>query len=104
MKQKKIKKTKIKFMQFLIKFSSIFLANVYLNIISNDYLAVSQLNSFCRVYILGDLIAMLGSIDFVLGSIDLINKVLNKKPKLKRGKFTIKIRTKTNTKKNIAKH
>jgi NADH-quinone oxidoreductase subunit D len=55
----------------------IFLANVYLNIISNDYLAVSQLNSFCRVYNLGDLIAMLGSIDFVSGSIDLIKTSLN---------------------------
>ena len=53
----------------------IFLANVYFwttNIISNDYLAVSQLNSFCRVYNLGDLIAILGSFDFVLGSVDLL--------------------------------
>lgn len=41
------------------------------NIISNDYLALSTINKFCRYINLGDLIAVLGSIDFVLGSIDL---------------------------------
>jgi len=41
------------------------------NIISNDYLALSSINKFCRYINLGDLIAVLGSIDFVLGSIDL---------------------------------
>ena len=38
---------------------------------SNDYMMIYQLNSYCRVYNLGDLIAMLGSVDFVLGSVDL---------------------------------
>lgn len=41
------------------------------NIISNDYLALSTINKFCRYINLADLIAVLGSIDFVLGSIDL---------------------------------
>jgi NADH:ubiquinone oxidoreductase subunit D len=41
-------------------------------IISNDFLTLNQLNKFCRCINLGDLIALLGSIDFVLGSIDLI--------------------------------
>ena len=53
----------------------IFLSNYYFwstNIISNDYMMINQLNSYCRVYNLGDLIAMLGSVDFVLGSVDLV--------------------------------
>jgi len=41
------------------------------NIIANDYLALASINKFCRYINLGDLIAVLGSIDFVLGSIDL---------------------------------
>jgi len=41
------------------------------NIISNDYLALSSINKFCRYINIGDLIAVLGSIDFVLGSVDL---------------------------------
>ena len=41
-------------------------------IISNDFLTLNQLNKFCRCINLGDLIALLGSIDFVLGSIDCI--------------------------------
>ena len=52
----------------------IFIANYLywsLNIISNDYMMISQLNSYGRVYNIGDLIAMLGSMDFVLGSVDL---------------------------------
>ena len=52
----------------------IFLSNYYLwstNIISNDYMMINQSNSYCRVYNLGDLIAILGSVDFVLGSVDL---------------------------------
>lgn len=40
-------------------------------IISNDFLTLNQLNKFCRSINLGDLIAVLGSIDFVLGSVDL---------------------------------
>jgi len=40
-------------------------------IISNDFLTLNQLNKFCRCINLGDLIAVLGSIDFVLGSVDL---------------------------------
>lgn len=53
----------------------IFIANyIYwsTNIISNDYMMISQLNSYCRIYNIGDLIAILGSIDFVLGSVDLV--------------------------------
>jgi hypothetical protein len=42
-----------------------------INIITNDFPIVNQLNK-CNNYInLGDLIVVLGSIDFVLGSIDL---------------------------------
>jgi hypothetical protein len=41
-------------------------------IISNDFLTLNQLNKFCRCINLGDLIAVLGSIDFVLGSVDLV--------------------------------
>jgi NADH:ubiquinone oxidoreductase subunit D len=33
-------------------------------------ITVFQLNAFCRIYNVGNLIAILGSIDFVLGSID----------------------------------
>ena len=40
-------------------------------IICNDFLTLNQLNRFSRCINLGDLIALLGSIDFVLGSIDL---------------------------------
>ena len=40
-------------------------------IITNDFLTLNQLNKFSRFINLGDLIALLGSIDFVLGSIDL---------------------------------
>ncbi len=35
------------------------------------FLTLNQLNKFCRCINLGDLIAVLGSIDFVLGSVDL---------------------------------
>jgi NADH:ubiquinone oxidoreductase subunit D len=42
------------------------------NIVSNDYLTLNQLNKVCRYINIGDLIAILGSIDFVLGSVDLI--------------------------------
>jgi NADH:ubiquinone oxidoreductase subunit D len=42
-----------------------------INIISNDYLSINQLNKFSRYINLGDLIVLLGSIDFVLGSVDL---------------------------------
>ena len=55
---------------FILFFTSNFLNN-FLNIISNDLVAVFQLNSFCRIYNLGNLISILGAIDFVLGSIDL---------------------------------
>jgi len=41
------------------------------NILSNDFLTLTQLNKFCRYINLGDIIAVLGSIDFVLGSVDL---------------------------------
>ena len=42
------------------------------SIVSNDYLTINQMNKFCRYINIGDLIAVLGSIDFVLGSVDLI--------------------------------
>ena len=43
-----------------------------INIISNDFLTINQLNKFSKYINLGDLIAVLGSIDFVLGSVDLL--------------------------------
>ena len=36
-----------------------------------DYLTINQLNKFSRYINLGDLIVLLGPIDFVLGSVDL---------------------------------
>jgi len=42
-----------------------------INIISNDFISISQINKFCRNINIADLIAVLGSIDFVLGSVDL---------------------------------
>ena len=42
-----------------------------INIISNDFLILNQLNKFTRYINLSDTIAVLGSIDFVLGSVDL---------------------------------
>jgi NADH:ubiquinone oxidoreductase subunit D len=48
------------------------------SIVSNDYLTLNQLNKFCRYINIGDLIAVLGSIDFVLGSVDLIGHVIIK--------------------------
>ena len=41
------------------------------NIVSNDYLVITQPNKFCRYINIGDLIAVSGSIDFVSGSVDL---------------------------------
>ena len=32
---------------------------------------INQLNTYCRVYNMGDIVAVLGSMDFVLGSVDL---------------------------------
>ena len=40
------------------------------SIISNDFIVVSNLISYCRNINLGDIIAVLGSIDFVMGSVD----------------------------------
>ena len=42
-----------------------------INIISNDFPIINQLNKFSKYINLGDLIAILGSIDSVLGSVDL---------------------------------
>ena len=42
------------------------------NVIANDFLAITQLNKVCKSINLADLIAVLGSVDFVLGSVDLI--------------------------------
>ena len=44
---------------------------ISLSIVFNDYLAIYSLNKFCKYINIGDLIAVLGSIDFVLGSVDL---------------------------------
>ena len=41
------------------------------NILTSDYLSISQANNFSRHSNLGDLVVLLGSIDFVLGSVDL---------------------------------
>ena len=41
-----------------------------INIISNDFLTINQLNNFNKYINLGDLIAVLGPIDSVLGSVD----------------------------------
>lgn len=43
-----------------------------INITTNDFLMLNELNLFCKYYLIGDLIAVLGSIDFVLGSVDLL--------------------------------
>ena len=42
------------------------------NIITNDFLCINIINNLMKYTNLGDLVAILGSIDFVLGSIDLI--------------------------------
>jgi NADH:ubiquinone oxidoreductase subunit D len=44
-----------------------------INIITNDFPTTNQLNKFNNNINLGDLIAVLGPIDFVLGSVDLIH-------------------------------
>ena len=68
----------IKLFKFSIESSkgiySIFINCNYwtINIISNDYLTLIQLNKYCRYINLGDCIALLGSIDSVLGSVDLV--------------------------------
>ena len=41
------------------------------NIVSNDYLVITQPNKFCRYINIGDPIAALGPIDLVSGSVDL---------------------------------
>ena len=41
------------------------------NIVPNDYLVINTSNKFCRYINIGDLTAVLGSIDFVSGSVDL---------------------------------
>jgi NADH:ubiquinone oxidoreductase subunit D len=42
-----------------------------MNTINNDMLAICFLNNICKDVNIGDVIALLGSIDFVLGSVDL---------------------------------
>ena len=42
-----------------------------INIISNDFLSLNVISKFIKYINIGDLIAVLGTIDFVLGSIDL---------------------------------
>jgi len=36
----------------------------------SDYVMMNRMNSYCRVYNVGDVVAVLGSVDFVLGSVD----------------------------------
>ena len=43
-----------------------------INIVCNDFLTLNSINYICKEINLGDLIAILGSIDFVLGSVDLL--------------------------------
>ena len=43
-----------------------------INIISNDFLVINEINNITKYINLADLITILGSIDFVLGSVDLI--------------------------------
>jgi len=43
-----------------------------INIITNDFPTINQLNKLNKYINLGDLIAVLGSIDSVLGSVDLL--------------------------------
>ena len=47
-----------------------------INIIANDFLTLNEINNFIKYINLGDLIAILGSIDFVLGSVDLLYSIL----------------------------
>jgi NADH:ubiquinone oxidoreductase subunit D len=42
-----------------------------INIISNDFLVINEINNITKYINLADLITILGSIDFVLGSVDL---------------------------------
>ncbi len=62
--------------QLVVLIYSIFMYSLFtltLNIISSDFLSLNQVNKFCRLINLGDLIAVLGSIDSVLGSVDLFS-------------------------------
>ena len=52
----------------------IFIVSIINNIISNDFLITNELIRFNKYINLGDLIAILGNIDFVLGSVDLVFK------------------------------
>ena len=42
-----------------------------INITTNDFMILNGINSFCRYINIGDVIAVLGSIDSVSGSVDL---------------------------------
>lgn len=55
---------------------------ISINIISYDFICINVLNNIIKYNNLGDLVAIIGSIDFVLGSVDLIlinniNKLIN---------------------------
>ena len=41
------------------------------SIMMSDYVVMNGVNLYCRVYGVGDVVAVLGSVDFVLGSVDL---------------------------------
>lgn len=42
----------------------------YIGCMLSDYVMMNKMNSYCRVYNVGDVVAVLGSVDFVLGSVD----------------------------------
>ena len=48
---------------------------ITINIITNDFLTINILNNIIKYTNLGDIVAILGSIDFVLGSVDLISLI-----------------------------
>ena len=69
---------KVFYMNDIVKVDHIFIHSfpiISSSIVSNDYLTLNQLNKFCRYINIGDLIAVLGPIDFVLGSVDLIERL-----------------------------
>ena len=53
-----------------------------INIVCNDFLTLNSINYIVKYINLGDLIAILGSIDFVSGSVDLVRTsyILSIKP------------------------
>ena len=64
----------------IYQFYSIFISSFpfsCINIISNDFLVINEINNITKYIKLADLITILGYIDFVLGSVDLIRTILH---------------------------